>query len=235
MQQSLVSIIIVTLNAEGHLERCLKSIFDQSYPRIEVIVIDGGSIDKTTQILESHSSSISYWKSEPDTGIFNAMNKGINQASGDWLYFLGGDDFLFPGFSELAGHLKYPDTIYYGACLWGNQILGERFTPYRLTRECICHQGILYPSAVFEKYRYSEKYRVSGDHLLNIQCWGDPLFRKHYFPLLIANFSKGGLSSCENDREFLSEFPSIIRKYLGSWTYLRYIWKLYKNRRKARG
>ncbi len=230
----LISIIIVTYNAEKHLERCLNSIVEQGYKKIELIIIDGASTDGTIDILKKYNNHISYWKSEPDTGIYNAMNKGIDQITGGWVIFLGSDDYLFPGFSEMASYLKRTDTIYYGACLWGNQILGERFTRYRLTKECICHQGIFYPSEVFKQYKYNEQYKVSSDYLLNIQCWADQSFKKHYFPILVTNFSQGGASQLYEEVDFKKVFPSIIRKYFGTWIYLRYLWKCRKAKRLVR-
>jgi glycosyltransferase involved in cell wall biosynthesis len=228
---SLISIIVVTLNAEKYLERCITSILNQTYSNIQLIVIDGGSTDGTVDILKKYNNVIYYWISEPDAGIYNAMNKGLNKASGDWIYFLGADDYLFPGFSELASNIEKSDTIYYGACLWGNKILGEKFTPYKLTRECICHQGILYPSKVFQKYHYDENYKVSSDYLLNIQCWSDKEFHTHYFPLLIACFSQGGSSQFYEEVEFKRNFGKIIKEHCSYWTYLRYKWKQYKENR----
>src|ERR1700730_11011275 len=97
-----ISIIIVTYNAENTLQRCLDSIYIQAYPEIEIIVIDGNSTDNTVEILKRNSSRIAFWKSEPDEGIYDAMNKAIKHITGKWVYFLGADDELFSDFSKLA-------------------------------------------------------------------------------------------------------------------------------------
>lgn len=228
----LISIITVTYNAAEDLERCISSVQSQSYPNIEHIIIDGASTDGTIEILKKQFAlgNIAYWQSEPDSGVFNAMNKALKYTKGDWVYFLGADDFLYPEFSEMAKLLKKPNTIYYGQCLWGDMILGGEYSPNLLTKQCVCHHSILYPATVFKKYQYSEKYRVGGDHLLNIQCWSDKTFEKEYRPILIANFSKGGISETEIDEPFERDFPKLIFKYCSLQTYLRYKWKTIKNK-----
>ena len=90
----LVSVIIVTLNAEQTLERALNSVIGQTDLRWELIVIDGQSRDRTVAILEHYTGLIDYWQSEPDAGLYDAMNKGIDRARGRWLLFLGSDDIL---------------------------------------------------------------------------------------------------------------------------------------------
>ncbi|RXF69091.1 glycosyltransferase family 2 protein [Arcticibacter tournemirensis] len=232
-QLPLISIITVCLNAVEHIETCINSIANQSYPNIEHIIMDGGSTDGTIDILRKNSDKIAKWISEPDNGIFNAMNKGLKYAKGDWIYFLGADDTLYPAFSEMARHLKNQSSIYYGQCSWGKFTLGGEFTSYRLTKECICHHSILYPKRVFEKYQYSEKYPTGGDHLLNMQCWSDREFKKIYIPLLIANFAQGGTSQTTDDPSFEQDFPLIIKKYCSLPVYLRYRLKQIKNRNKA--
>lgn len=230
--QPLISIITVTFNAYKHIQNCIDSIQTQSYRNIEHIIIDGGSTDGTINILQHNNQKITYWKSEPDTGIFNAMNKGLKQAKGDWIYFLGADDALYPAFSVMAALLKDRDTIYYGQCSWGDMILGGEFTPYRLAYDCICHHSVLYPKRVFEKYQYSEKYPTGGDHLLNIQCWNDPSFKKTYHPLIIANFAQGGVSQSIPDPLFDQDFSGIIKKYCSLTVYFKYRWRKFKNRNK---
>ncbi|MGV3706979.1 MAG: glycosyltransferase family 2 protein [Arcticibacter sp.] len=225
IKQPLISVITVTFNAAEHIRQCIESIQNQAYPRIEHIIIDGASTDGTISILEEFDDQIAYWVSEPDNGIFHAMNKALAHAKGDWIYFLGADDTLYPDFSRMADLLTDSDTIYYGQCTWGDMILGGEYSLYRLTKECICHHGILYPRAVFNKYFYSEKYPTGGDHLLNIQCWSDPSFKKLYYPHIIANFAKDGISQNTPDPLFDQDFPGIIRKYCSPLIYLRYKWK----------
>ena len=90
-----VSIIIPSYNDSGKLIHLLDSIANQTYTNIEVLLIDGGSVDGTKGLAEQHRSLINYFISEPDKGIFDAMNKGIMEATGDWLFFIGCDDQFY--------------------------------------------------------------------------------------------------------------------------------------------
>jgi glycosyltransferase involved in cell wall biosynthesis len=89
-----ISIITVCLNAENHMEQLLKSVADQTYPGIEHIIVDGGSTDQTLQIIERYRSKGTVLVSEPDEGLYDAMNKGMKLATGDYLLFLNSDDSL---------------------------------------------------------------------------------------------------------------------------------------------
>ena len=96
MESQLVSIITVVFNGEAHLQEAIDSVRAQSYSPIEYIIIDGGSSDKTLEIINSNSDIISRWVSEPDNGIYDAMNKGIRMASGTYIGLLNADDLLMP-------------------------------------------------------------------------------------------------------------------------------------------
>ena len=112
-----VSIIIVTYNASNTLQRCLDSVFKQEYPNLELVIIDGESNDNTVEIIKANKEKIHFWTSEKDEGIYDAMNKGLEKITGEWVYFLGADDQLLDGFSSLSFELKLKDTIYYGSVL----------------------------------------------------------------------------------------------------------------------
>lgn len=89
-----ISIITVSYNAAATIEQTILSVVGQMYPHIEYIVMDGGSTDGTVDIIRKYEDQIAYWVSEPDQGIYDAMNKGIRRATGDYIYFLGADDWL---------------------------------------------------------------------------------------------------------------------------------------------
>ena len=92
---SLISIIVAVLNSATTLDRCLKSIIDQSYSNNEIIVIDGGSTDDSLSIINSHRAHLTYWESGLDHGIYHAWNKGLKHAQGEWVCFLGADDYFW--------------------------------------------------------------------------------------------------------------------------------------------
>ncbi|MEM9528699.1 MAG: glycosyltransferase, partial [Bacteroidota bacterium] len=96
-KQPLISIITVVFNGLDVLPKTITSVIGQSYSRIEYILIDGASTDGTTAYLSSHQDWFSYWVSEPDSGLYDAMNKGLDQANGDFCLFLNaGDAFYSP-------------------------------------------------------------------------------------------------------------------------------------------
>lgn len=101
MELPRLSVITVVLNNKETIEACILSVRAQTYPNVEYIVIDGGSVDGSTDVLKKHSDKIDYWISEPDTGIYNAINKGLALCSGDFYLFLGSDDILLPKALEI--------------------------------------------------------------------------------------------------------------------------------------
>lgn len=111
----LLSIIIPTFNRSKYIERCLLSVFneiDNDYPNTELIIIDGGSTDGTVEILKKYDHKITYWISESDSGVAEAINKGLAVAKGEFIRFLGDDDELIPGwFSKVVGYLlEHPEV-----------------------------------------------------------------------------------------------------------------------------
>lgn len=103
-----ISIIIATYNAESTLKRCLDSIVCQLNDHCELIIIDGGSTDRTNEIISSYSSYIAYSISEKDKGIYDAWNKGIKASNGEWIAFVGADDILLP--HALENYLSFMDS-----------------------------------------------------------------------------------------------------------------------------
>lgn len=231
--QPLVSIVIVTYNAEVHLRECLNSILNQMNLDFELLIFDGKSTDSTLSIINEYDNSINYWQSEPDKGIYDAMNKAIRFCKGKWMLFLGADDRLLHGFSEMLNQLIDARTIYYGDCMTSVELYGGKFSAYKVSKRNICQQGIFYTAEVFKKYTFNVKYAVFADYLLNIQCWGDPDFKKKYIPLKIAAYNLNGYSSFASDDAFKKDKALFVKKYLGIWIYLRYTFRKAKSLRKG--
>jgi glycosyltransferase involved in cell wall biosynthesis len=231
-KQPLVSIIIATYNAAQHLPACLRSIFDQAYPAIEIIVIDGGSTDATFSVINEHSDRVAKWVSEPDNGIYDALNKGVKMATGQWLYFLGADDRLLTGFSQLAEQLTDTNTLYYGNTVADGPLFTGKFSAYRLAKYAINHQAIIYPAKAFEKYTYNTRYRVFADYALNLQCWGDASIKKRYFNIDIAWYALTGFSAVAADDVFKKDKPLLIKNSMGWLMYLRFLYKRRKEQKR---
>ncbi|WP_448702190.1 glycosyltransferase family 2 protein [Mucilaginibacter sp. AW1-3] len=218
---ALVSIIIVTYNAAAFLQNCLDSIYQQKYPNIETVILDGGSTDGTIDILKANDDKVTFWKSEKDDGIYDAMNKALDHITGEWVYFLGADDVLFDGFSDLAYDLEDNNAIYYGSViLRGNKYYG-RASKYQLAKSTICHQAMIYPAKVFKKYKFDTRYRISADFALNMQCYKDKDLHFEFRDHIVANFNHTGASS-KKDPVFEKEKAALIFKNFGFTTWLRF-------------
>ncbi|WP_153796288.1 glycosyltransferase family 2 protein [Foetidibacter luteolus] len=236
-----ISIIIATFNAAPYLRECLESIAAQQFKQMEVVIVDGGSTDGTVDIIKNFKKIALTWVSGPDKGIYDAFNKGLKMARGEWIHFLGADDKLLPSFSQMAQNLKDSDTVYYGNSVPfisegkkpSYDILSGPFSKYRLAKYCINHQAILYPARVFKEYGYSLKYRVFGDYDLNIKVWGNSSFTKRYYPIDMVLYNMAGFSSTNNDVLFKQDKPKLIKESLGLFIYWRYSYKKLRNRLKG--
>ena len=177
----LISIIVAVFNGAKTLQQCIDSVILQTYPNRELIIIDGGSKDGTVDLLKANHKQISYWISEPDHGIYNAFNKGLAQAKGDWICFLGADDYLWDAqvLERMAKQLiKLPSSIRvaYGSVRIENahgeflyqkgehwQKVTERFTQFM----CISHQGVMHRRSLFElRGIFNDSFRIAGDYEL---------------------------------------------------------------------
>jgi glycosyltransferase involved in cell wall biosynthesis len=223
-----VSIIIVTFNAAGLLQQCLNYIYKQTYPFLEIIVIDGGSKDGTVDILKANNDKIAFWKSEPDKGIYYAMNKALAHVTGEWVYFLGADDELFDKFSDLLRELKDPSAVYYGRVIIKNKETPGPVNAYKHAKDTICHQAIVYPALVFKKYQYNTKYPITADHLLNMQLWSDKNFHFEFVDLTIAKFNDTGISSTKIDKIFKKDQAALVMKHYGAMVWARYVFRKLK-------
>ena len=187
------TIITVVLNGAESIEKAICSVISQTGVNIEYIVIDGGSTDGTLEIIEKYSASIDYWVSEPDSGIYSAMNKGLAQANGQVIGILNADDWYAPGavhlaFSALANNLQY------GYCYgWlalvdsrGDQIglmkpVPQALFARRVLREMVLpHPTLFVQKKVYARYgAFDSSFRLAAD-----------------FELL-ARFDRAGVLGCE--------------------------------------
>lgn len=226
----LISVVLVTYNAEKFLQRCLDSIYSQHYPHIEVIVMDGGSTDGTAAILQNNTGKLAFWKSEKDDGIYEAMNKALDHIRGQWVYFIGADDILTPAFSQMATELTDPYAIYYGNVLKaGRKYLGK-MAPYKQAKTGINHQAIIYPVGIFASRKFDTRYRISADHVFNMQCHSDRHYRFIFKDYDIAIFNDTGISSRQKDPVFEKEKARLILRHFGPVIYLRFLFKKLKER-----
>jgi len=205
----LISIIVAVFNAVDTLQQCIDSIAEQTYPNKELIIIDGCSKDGTVDLLKANNKQISYWVSEPDHGIYNAWNKGLEQVSGEWICFLGADDFFWDTqvLERVAKKLVIipSDTrVVYGQVMLLNTN-GERLYPVGEPWErirtrfkqvmCIPHQGVMHRRSLFDRQGdFDESFRISGDYELLMR---ELKTAEAFFvsDIVIAGMRQGGISS----------------------------------------
>lgn len=229
-QQKIVSIIIVTYNAVKTIQHCLDSIFNQSeIAAIELIVIDGASDDGTVSVLRNNTQKIDHWISEKDSGIYDAMNKALNFVSTPRVFFLGADDILLPDFSNMLYILPTdPKAIYYANVIYKNTKHSGYITPYYQAKSGIFHQSIIYPAAIFKKYKYNVNYKIAADYALNMQCNKDPEFHFEYINFTISAYNDTGISSSTIDTEFEKDKSKLIFENFGLKIWLRYKFRILK-------
>lgn len=230
MENPLVSIIIVTYNASKTLQNCLDSIYKQTFKNLEIILIDGLSNDDTIEIVKRNEEKITFWLSEKDEGVYDAMNKSLKYAKGDRIFFLGADDILQPEFSLMVENLADENTIYYARSKFKKRIDGKPFKPYNLSKGNIIHQSIFYPKAVFQKYQYELKYPILADYYLNIRCFSDGQFKFEFLPFIVSAFTAGGMSGTIKDSQFLSDKDLIVKSNFSKNIYYRYLLRNFKKK-----
>jgi glycosyltransferase involved in cell wall biosynthesis len=139
----ILSIITVVYNGERFLEETILSVITQQYDNIEYIVIDGGSVDRSLEIIRKYQHAIDYWVSESDHGLYHAMNKGIDLATGEWISFINAGDRLLYIDEDSLRKRKETCTSYYVNQESGS-LCRDPFTRMYLTRNTPCHQSIFY-------------------------------------------------------------------------------------------
>ncbi len=202
-----ISIIIATFNAGKTLHRCLNRITSQLNQETELIIIDGGSTDNTHDIIKSYSSKVNYFISEPDKGIYDAWNKGIKIAQGEWIMFVGADDFILPGalstylntinthenineYDYICAHNEYIDKK--GKIL---KILGEKPVWSKMRRYMACaHVASLHNKHnLFESIgEYNLDFKICADYELLMRKKSS--LRSLFIENHIARMEVGGMS-----------------------------------------
>lgn len=218
-QKPVVSIITATFNCCATLEQTITSVITQTYPSREYIVIDGGSSDGTLEILGRFDDSIDYWISEPDKGIYDALNKGIELAHGEWIYILGSDDRIVD--ATLFAHIfsqRYDSKFIYGDVIYGDtgKTYGGEFTRRMLIEKNICQQGILYHADLFKKLGYFDlRYPLVADWVFNMKAIALGTTNPTHIDVIFAQYALNGASNRITDSAFAHDRFDLIRKYLG--------------------
>ena len=231
MSNPKITVAQATYNCVRCLEESIISIVNQTYTNIEYIIIDGGSTDGTLELVKKYKEKISVLVSEPDKGIYDAMNKALNLATGDFIIFLGADDHFLSWrtLEKVAPKLVNMDYVFYGQIFFeGYNLLHKgKFNKFTRARFNYCHQSIFYPRSVYKQYQYDCKYRLYADNEYNFRVSSNYPFK--WIGETVAFYASGGESERCNDEEWNKVRDKYILKYCGIIPYLyRKVWLLYK-------
>ncbi len=226
-----LSIITVNLNNKDGLQKTIDSVISQTYKDFEWIIIDGGSTDGSKELIEKYSNHISYWVSEPDKGIYNAMNKGIKQAHGEYLQFLNSGDIYFEDntLKQVVKFLINEDIVYGYAVIKNNNtnkrvnIRHEIISCYDLTRNTINHQCAFIKKKLFDIFGlYDENYKIVSDWKFFFDVIAIQKCSTKHINLDIIIYDTTGISQT-NSIEMENERREILRLYLPEYAIDDYI------------
>ncbi|MHA8052835.1 glycosyltransferase family 2 protein [Aquirufa sp. OSTEICH-129A] len=227
----LLSIITVTYQAEAFIENTLRSIFSQREDDFELIIMDGGSRDRTLELVQAYKNQIAHLVSEPDKGIYDAMNKGMALATGKYVYFLNaGDTFAGPDtLRQIIRDLQNNPDILYGDAIFVNPAgkaigLRSEVSPHELPENLswkdfkkgmvVCHQSFIAKRELAPMF--SMEYRMSSDIDWEINCLKlAHNIKKTDYP--ICRYLMGG-ASVKNLKTSWKERFQILKKHYGWWT-----------------
>lgn len=238
-----ISVIVATFNSVETLGCCIDSVAQQIYPDKELIIIDGGSKDGTVDLLEANNPRIRYWVSEPDRGIYHAWNKALPRASGEWICFLGADDFFWDThvLTRVCKRLRVLSPsirVVYGQNMLVND-RGEHLYPMGaswatvkdkfLAGTCLPHPGLMHHRSLFEQHGpFDESFRIAGDYemLLRELKAAEAAFIPNF---IIAGVRQGGISSKPDSALLiLSETRRAQRRHGQRFPPLFWVWSVIK-------
>jgi glycosyltransferase involved in cell wall biosynthesis len=224
------SIIIPAYNSELTLKQCLDSILYQSFKDFEILIMDGLSTDNTIKIAANYNDSRIKIHSEKDSGIYDAMNKGITISTGKWLYFLGSNDYLYDETVLQVVHDRIENKeidVIYGNVLtpaYDGKFDGE-FDYAKIFIQNICHQSIFFTRKLFDKTGlYNLKYKILADYDHNLKWFLNKKTKIEYIDQVIAYYNDEGCSTTSNQNDLftidrgynyiLYGFRSVPKRYL---------------------
>jgi glycosyltransferase involved in cell wall biosynthesis len=205
------TIITPTYNSAKDIEKCLRSVADQGFESKEHLIIDSASTDGTQGIVQTYKEQYPHVRmiSEKDSSIYDAMNRGVALAQGEWVIFLGSDDELYDSsvLEDISEFLAEDTDLLYGD-VWLKGVLkryGGRFSLLRLRMMNICQQSIFYRRSIFESVgAFDTRFKVSADWDFNLRCFKNSEIKKRHIDRLIARYALTGHSAGKIDFTFMS-------------------------------
>lgn len=217
MKEPVISVITVAYNDSKNLETTMMSVLNQHYDSLEYIVIDGGSKDGSLDIIKKYSSRLSCWVSEPDKGIYDAMNKGINFSHGKWLNFMNAGDTFFDDYvlKNVMANGPFDESV---KVLYGNVALKFRNQPdiikhlddidKRIVQFSLNHQSTIIDGDWMRKTLYDTTYKICADaNFFNETAKAGYAFA--HVPVVISSYEASNGVSARNLKQMYREFEII--------------------------
>ena len=222
-----ISIITVVYNAAATLEETIISVIKQNFDDFEYIIVDGGSTDGTLEIINKYQDIITFWISEPDKGIYDAMNKGTSISNGKWILFLNSGDLLLENvLKPLTKGMNENFSIIYGNI----KIRHKGYLKIRYPKDIsslhytmpFCHQAVIVKKSLLVKSTFNLHYRLASDFDFFLKNINENFL---YVPLTIVEYDLFGLSN-KMAFDMMKEYITIIRSYHNGVDTLYYCSKL---------
>ena len=211
----LITVITVVLNDRKHISQTIESVINQSFKNFEYIIVDGGSTDGTLDIIKKYNENIDLLISEPDNGIYDAMNKGISFSNGRYIYFLNSGDKIINKtcFYDLSTQLKNNHDILYGniniidSNNVGNIQEHKSFKRINLLKKTICHQAIFFKKEIFSQIGvFNLDYKIKSDYEWLLRYYFNYGRRKvFHIQYTIADYLTGGISF-NNEKDKIEKY-----------------------------
>ena len=219
-----VSIITATYNSVSFIEDCLVSVAEQSHDNLEHVLIDGSSSDSTLEVIQNYRSEFTKVVSEPDDGIYDALNKGISHATGEVICFLHSDDVFFSKdvLKNIVSIFEADESV---SAVYGDLVYVHHSTPDRVVRTWrsssfspnLLKQGWMPPHPTLYVRRecyeriggFDTRYRIAADYFCILQLFSQPNFKAVYLPEVMIKMRLGGASN--------RSLGAILRKSIEDW------------------
>lgn len=222
-ERPVISIITACFNSEKYIEQTIQSVISQTYPNIEYIIIDGGSNDKTLDIIKKYNDKITKWLSEPDNGVYDAMNKGILISTGEIIQFLNSGDCLqskdtiekvAEAFSDKSILGVYGNVEIFNDSRKKTLIRGCKVTYKSLLYRRICHQALFVRRFLFNEIGlFSTTFKYSSDHEFIVKSIKRYPGNFLYLNMILAKYRQGGMSCKMMERTKIEDLKIISANY----------------------
>ena len=226
----MVSVITVVFNGVEYLQQAITAVANQTYPNVQHIIIDGASTDGTISVIEHNQSRLAFWKSEPDRGVYDAMNKGIEVVTDpeSYIVFANADDSLnSPDAIEQVIARSGGEDLVYGKMVFtdGNVsgVLGREVELSDLARETLCHPATLVRRRVFDELgKFDTDFRIAADYDFIVRAFAAGVTTK-FVDVIVSRMRMGGLSddrfmlSCRERKEVIRRHFPLLQRLAGVW------------------